>query len=191
MITWNEYALRPGTSFSTIEMPTQKKRKNSKKKGSSGERELAHFLSSMGLKSRRTQQYCGATGDASDVLCEALPTFHIESKRTERFHLYDAVDQARVDAHGKVPVVFHRMNHRPWVIVMEADVFINLLKQHGVTLSEAPPIGPSDLDGGRNSAALSGLGGGIGRSPVIDEEFGREDGRVATEFKNQGGKGFS
>lgn len=158
-------------------MPGKKKRKNGNKKGKVGELELAKFLTSLGLQSRRTQQYCGATGDASDVLCKALPDFHIESKRTEALRLYAAIDQARNDAHGKTPVVFHRMNHRPWVVIMEADLFIGLLKKAGlVTYERKDDSGASDL---RES------------EPVVASGLLERTGDVAAEPRRAGGAGNS
>lgn len=57
-----------------------------------------------------------------------LPGYHIEVKRTERFSLYAAMEQARRDADGKaVPLVCHRRNHHPWVVVMQLEDFIALI----------------------------------------------------------------
>nr|DAS04793.1 MAG TPA: hypothetical protein [Caudoviricetes sp.] len=52
---------------------------NSKQKGARGEREFASLCKEHGFDVRRTQQYCGNTGDASD--CVGLPNIHIEVKR--------------------------------------------------------------------------------------------------------------
>lgn len=42
---------------------------------------------------------------------------HVEVKRVERFHLYDALDQARSEAPAeKVPIVLHRQNRKDWVV---------------------------------------------------------------------------
>ena len=69
--------------------------KMSREKGKRGERELASKLREFGYNARRGQQYCGANGDADVV---GLPGMHIEVKRTERLHLYDALDQSKRDA---------------------------------------------------------------------------------------------
>ena len=46
-------------------MPTEKKKKvNSKRKGADGEREFANLCKEHGFDVRRTQQYCGNTGDS-------------------------------------------------------------------------------------------------------------------------------
>lgn len=99
--------------------------KKSREKGKRGERELASILrADYGYDARRGQQYCGASGDA-DVI--GLPDIHIEVKRTERFSLYDALDQARRDARlDEIPAVFHRRNSSPWVVVMALDDFMEI-----------------------------------------------------------------
>ncbi len=101
--------------------------KPSRDKGKRGEREVARKLAEHGYDARRGQQYCGASGDA-DVI--GLPGIHIEVKRTEKFHMYDALDQAKHDAReGEVPVVFHRKNNCDWVVVMDANDWIELYKE--------------------------------------------------------------
>lgn len=102
---------------------------NSKVKGAAGERELAELFKKKGLTARRTQQYCGAAGD-SDVVCDELPFLHIESKRTERLSLYDAMEQATRDAKiDHLPAVFHRKNKKPWVVILDAEKFLDILKE--------------------------------------------------------------
>jgi Holliday junction resolvase len=102
---------------------------NSRAKGAAAEREFATFLKeSFGLSARRTAQFCGKSGDASDVVCEELPGLHIEIKRTERFNLYPAMEQAIRDSQGKkLPAVFHRQSHKDWVAVVRAEDLIKLL----------------------------------------------------------------
>lgn len=100
---------------------------NSKKKGAEAERELARKLREYGYNCRRGQQYCGANGDA-DVI--GLPGIHIESKRTERLNLYDAIAQATRDARpGEIPVVFHRKNNCKWVCVLSLDDFMKIYRE--------------------------------------------------------------
>lgn len=70
---------------------------NSKKKGARFERELAGIFRDYGYQeARRTAQYCGNTGDASDVV--GLPLIHVEAKHQEQMRLYDWMDQAKRDA---------------------------------------------------------------------------------------------
>ena len=106
---------------------------NSKQKGKRGELELVNFLKKRGLKARRTEQYCGKTGDASDVLCKELKQFHIEVKRTEKFSLYKAYDQTQADKKSnKTGIIFHRSSRKPGVVVMDAEEFLDLIEERGV-----------------------------------------------------------
>ena len=87
--------------------------KFSRDKGKRGEREVALILREHGFEARRGQQYCGANGDADVV---GVPGLHIEVKRTEKFRMYEALDQARNDAReDELPVVFTRKNNCDWV----------------------------------------------------------------------------
>lgn len=100
---------------------------NSKRKGKVGELELAKVLREYGYDCRRTNQYCGNTGEASDVV--GLPYIHIECKRVERLNLDDAIKQAERDAKAdELPAVFHRKNHHKWLVTMTLDDWIALYK---------------------------------------------------------------
>ena len=100
---------------------------NSKRKGKVGELELAKVLREYGYDCRRTNQYCGNTGEASDVV--GLPYIHIECKRVERLNLDDAIKQAERDAKDdELPTVFHRKNHHKWLVTMTIDDWIALYK---------------------------------------------------------------
>ena len=92
----------------------------SRNKGKTGERELAHELSRVfGVTARRGVQFQGTPG-SPDVIVD-IPDLHIECKRTERFRLYEALEQAVEDAANKLPIVFHRQNKKPWVAVVRLD----------------------------------------------------------------------
>lgn len=102
---------------------------NSKTKGASGERELAKILKERGYGDcRRTAQYCGNTGDASDVV--GLDYIHCEVKRVEKLVLEKAMQQAIHDSNanrkGKFPTVFHRKNRGKWQVTMLFDDWIQL-----------------------------------------------------------------
>ena len=104
---------------------------NSKQKGSRFERELASIFRDYGFKdARRTAQYCGNTGDASDVV--GLPYIHVEAKHQERMHLYDWIEQAKNDAkkHGRLPIVFHKANYHKILVSMEIDDFMTIYKEY-------------------------------------------------------------
>ena len=103
---------------------------NSREKGARGEREIASILREHGYDSRRGQQHAGGP-DSPDVI--GLPGVHIEVKRTERFSLYDALNQAKDDkGEGEVPVVFHRRNNYEWVAVMPLDDFLAFYRESGL-----------------------------------------------------------
>jgi hypothetical protein len=96
-----------------------KKRKNSRAKGAVGERELAAELNKLfETSARRGQQYSGIEGE--DVV--GIPGIHVESKRVQALNIHNAVDQAVRDSKGlKVPAVFHRKNHKPWLVTVRLD----------------------------------------------------------------------
>jgi len=106
---------------------------NSKQKGARFERELASKFRDYGyIESRRTAQYCGNTGDASDVV--GLPGIHVEAKHQEKMYLYDWMDQAKRDSKGtgNLPVVFHRKNHAEILVTMQFDTFMELYKEYEI-----------------------------------------------------------
>lgn len=103
---------------------------HSKNKGKRGELELRDVLRSLfpGVSAeeiKRGQQHKGGP-DSPDV---TFPGVHFECKRTERFNLYDAMEQAIGDAGDNVPVVAHRRNREDWVFVVRAKDFRNLVKR--------------------------------------------------------------
>nr|DAT31379.1 MAG TPA: hypothetical protein [Caudoviricetes sp.] len=101
--------------------------KFSRDKGKRGEREVALILREHGFEARRGQQYCGANGDADVV---GVPGLHIEVKRTEKFRMYEALDQAINDAReDELPVVFTRKNNCDWVACLRLDDFMELFKE--------------------------------------------------------------
>lgn len=104
---------------------------NSKQKGARFERQLASKFREHGYDARRTAQYCGNTGDASDVV--GLPGLHIEAKHQETMRLYDWISQAKRDAaangKGNLPVVFHKKNNAPILVTMELDDFMQIYRE--------------------------------------------------------------
>lgn len=101
---------------------------NSKQKGARFERLLASKLREYGYDARRTAQYCGNTGDASDVI--GLPGLHIEAKAQETMRLYDWMAQAKRDAAAgggkRLPAVFHKKNNAAILVTMEFDDFMKI-----------------------------------------------------------------
>lgn len=104
---------------------------NSKQKGKRFELLLASRLREYGYKARRTAQFCGNTGDASDVV--GLPGIHIEAKHAEQMRLYDWMAQAKRDAaasgKGNLPAVFHKKNNAAILVTMELDDFIQVYRE--------------------------------------------------------------
>lgn len=102
---------------------------NSKQKGARFERLLASIFRDQGYAARRTAQYCGNTGDASDVV--GLPGIHCEAKHQERMQLYDWMAQAKRDAMGKntLPVVFHKRNNAGILVTMEIEDWFELYRE--------------------------------------------------------------
>lgn len=107
------------------------KKINSKQKGARFERLLASIFRDNGYKARRTAQYCGNTGDASDVV--GLPGIHVEAKHCEQMRLYEWIAQAKRDAEasgtGKLPAVFHKKNNAEILVTMEIDAWFNLYRE--------------------------------------------------------------
>ena len=103
----------------------------SRQKGKRGERECAAELSQLlGVPCRRGVQYAGrAAGgaEAPDVIVDA--DLHVECKRTEALNVYAALHQATEDAPaGKVPMVWHRRNGQPSVVIVETARLVELAR---------------------------------------------------------------
>lgn len=112
-----------------MEKPKKKKKPNSKQKGARFERQLASRFRDYGYDARRTAQYCGNTGDASDVI--GLPGIHIEAKHQESMRLYEWMAQAKRDSDGtgRLPAVFHKKNNAEILVTMELDDFMQLYRE--------------------------------------------------------------
>lgn len=106
------------------------KKINSRQKGARFERTLAARFREYGYEdSRRTAQYCGNTGDASDVI--GLPGIHVEAKHVEQMRLYEWIAQAKRDAEGtgRLPAVFHKKNNAEILVTMEIEDWFNLFRE--------------------------------------------------------------
>lgn len=109
---------------------------NSKAKGARFERTLASKLREYGFEARRTAQYCGNTGDASDVV--GLPYIHIEAKHQERMNLYDWIDQAKRDSKGSgnIPAVFHKKNNADILVTVGFEDFMTIYREFYNSMEE-------------------------------------------------------
>ena len=102
---------------------------NSKQKGKTGELELVHKLKEYGYDCRRTNQFCGNTGQADDVI--GLDYIHIEVKRVEKLNIDNAIEQSVRDTKDdKFPTVFHRKNRKEWLVTMKLDDWIKLYNEY-------------------------------------------------------------
>ena len=99
---------------------------NSRNKGKRGELEAAHLLKEYGYDARRSQQYAGINNDADVV---GLPGIHVEVKRVEKLNIDNAIEQAMRDARDdELPAVFHRKNHKLWLVTMPLAEWVDLYK---------------------------------------------------------------
>lgn len=90
---------------------------NSRNKGARAEVAFAKELASvLGVEARRGRQYSGSP-DSPDIVTN-IEGVHFECKRTEKFSLYEALDQAQRDAPNDIPVVLHRKNNRKTVVCL-------------------------------------------------------------------------
>lgn len=106
---------------------------NSKKKGARGERLWRDKCREEGYTEvRRTAQYCGNTGDASD--CVGLPGIHQEVKFVERLNVRDAMEQAKRDSNaandGSLPIVAHKTSNSEWLVTMTATDWFKMYREY-------------------------------------------------------------
>jgi hypothetical protein len=101
---------------------------NSKQKGARFEHTLAKMFREQGYEARRTQQYCGATEDASDVV--GLPYIHVEAKHYKnRAFDYEWMEQAKRDAKNNIPAVFHKTDNHEVLVTMTLDDWFKLYRE--------------------------------------------------------------
>lgn len=114
---------------------------NSRTKGKRGELEFANALKRAGLASRRTQQYCGSTGNASDVVIEG-EDLHVEVKRCERPRLIAWLKQVHNDANGRDWILAWRAARQEWMVTLPLAKWVEL--RHA---ARTEPV-PEDLPDG-------------------------------------------
>jgi len=155
---------------------------NSREKGKRGERQWRDELRANGYAARRGQQFSGSP-DSPDVICDGLPWAHFEVKVVERLDIYAAMDQARRDCGGRVPLVAHRRNYWPWLVSMDAERFYRLL---GVDITGQ---WAERMAGGAPGAVFAGLPWAFGTvcegKRLNIHEVMRDAGRIAkSEIRN-------
>ena len=139
-----------------------KKRICSRAKGVRGELAFCKALFELyGINSRRSQQFCGSTGDAADIISELVAWCEI--KHVERLNLAEAFDQARKDStkSGRTPVVAHKKNRGPWMITMA-------LSDVGKFISDNQHLFKRDK---HENTSRSNDVSGIAHSGISDDEF--------------------
>ena len=101
---------------------------NSRAKGKRGELEAALVLTQIGLKARRSAQYCGANGDA-DLKLDC--NLHVEVKLQEQMHPYKWMQQAIEDSHAseRLPLVLCRRTRSPWLVIMRASDWVAISEE--------------------------------------------------------------
>ena len=107
--------------------------KASRDKGKRGEREVVDLFKARGLRARRTAQVDG--GLSSDVLVEDRPSLHVEVKRYAKVAAVRFLEQAERDAAARAdltgkdrePVLFFREDGGPWRVMLNPDLFLDLL----------------------------------------------------------------
>lgn len=119
-----------------------------KHKGARLERKIAKVLRSSGLdkKAKRSFQ-SGATWFWKSDIYTSL-NFSIEAKNQERLRIWDWWQQTRSQRKAySPPVLMFTSNHRPILVAMDLDDWVNLVKEREDWKEKA-----SKLEGGDSSA---------------------------------------
>ena len=109
--------------------------KKSRTKGCRGELEWRDILNKkFGTNYQRTPLSGGLDikGDvrrAYGSKNSRIDDFSWEVKRQEKLNIYKALEQSSRDSRSLTPVVAHRRNQDRWMITMDADDFLNILKE--------------------------------------------------------------
>lgn len=92
-----------------------------RERGKRGEREARDVWNRLfGTDVRRSQQFCGASDESDDLVGQ--PGVSLEVKRRNRLNVAEAVEKASDDAApGRIPVVLHRADHKPWLVTLRLD----------------------------------------------------------------------
>ena len=103
--------------------------KASREKGKRGEREIAALFRAHGFQAKRGQQYRGGP-DSPDIVHDLPYGLYVEVKFREQVSPYAALEQVSCDAALEdTPVVFMRKLRKPWIVVMDADDFLDLMEE--------------------------------------------------------------
>lgn len=107
-----------------------KRGRASKRKGKSGELELARILrEKYGFENVRRGH---VFEHESDVV--GLDGIHVECKRHERLNVFEAMEQAVEEADKRkdgTPAVFFRKDRTGWLVAMRLDDWVEMYKKNG------------------------------------------------------------
>jgi hypothetical protein len=101
-----------------------------RQKGSRLERKFAQLIRMKGLDSNAKRMVLsGADWALKSDIYTALP-FHFECKNQEKVKLWEWWEQARNQTNYKPPVLVVSGNYRPILCILDANDFLNLIKQN-------------------------------------------------------------
>ena len=108
------------------------KRINSRQKGCRGERmAAAAWVKEFGGHAERGVQRSGSP-DSPDIKTD-MQGIHIEVKNVEKGNPYSWIEQSVRDAGDNCPLVMHKRNNQPWLLIMrleDARSFVAKAKAH-------------------------------------------------------------
>lgn len=117
---------------------------NSRQKGKRGELAAVDFLKSLGFTdARRSQQFCGAAGDADVVCPSSLPNVFIEVKfdvgglRFGTKHYDTVIEQLIADASSckLFPVLLWKSSMRPWLLTQPGIVHVTYHRPQDIKMA--------------------------------------------------------
>lgn len=118
--------------------------KASRKKGQRGELEACAELASLfGWKCRRTQQFCGKSGDAADIVCEDTPSIFYEVKRVNKLNVPRAMAIAANQSGRRVPVLLHRPDRcaAGWMLTIKLSDLSRLCHAYQSAIEQEIKVG--------------------------------------------------
>ena len=106
--------------------------KSSRAKGARFERILRDELRRLFRwnECRRSQQFCGATGEAADLTIPECPEISVECKAVSRESVRTWMAQAIRDAQlaNKIPVLAHKVPQKDWLVTLRLNDLPEIVK---------------------------------------------------------------
>ena len=95
-----------------------------RRKGAQAENEVCKLAAAHGFTGLRTRSGGGQVrGDIAGI-----PGVAMEVKRVERGNVSEWMRQAQANCGTDMPVVAHRKSREPWLVTLEMDDFLAILK---------------------------------------------------------------